>query len=71
MKINPLVLLISFIIISYALTIKVKNNSQNKIKFSTSNYVSENPQKPSVMESVIFAKSIGVDSRLVLYMNII
>ncbi len=66
MKIN-IFAIISCIIIacSFAVTLKIKTQSQNNFKFSTMNYTPENPQKPSLMESIISSKPIGVNSRMV------
>jgi len=69
MKINLLALSFVFTVFSYALTLKIKTDSMNNLKFSTSNYVSYNPQKPSVMESIITSMPIGVSSRMVILLK--
>jgi len=65
MKIKMFTISCLIVMCSYALTLKIKTDSQNNLKFSASNFASENPNKPSIMESIITSKPIGVDSRMV------
>lgn len=65
MKINFLAVSFILIMFSYAFSLKIKTDSHNNFKFSTSNFHNDNPQKPSLMESIIPSKPISVKSRMV------